>query len=154
RIASPEAARALAAAREKAKGPARAAIADAWLRCADRRRQEGKNAEAAAIYQELNRPEEPRPVRLAALRGELRSAGGQAGALVLALIGGTDADARTIAIGQIADLSPAALKTVAAGLGRLPPAGQVTVLGALAARGGRSQLPVALAAVKGQDESV
>jgi len=134
RIGTPEAGHILAAHRGQTTGPVRAALDDAWLRCADRRLQEGRTAEAAVIYRELNRPEELRPVRLAALRGTLRTAGDQAGAMVLDLLGSSDLAAKSIAIGQITDLSAGALKTVAASLDRLPPAVQATVSAALAAR--------------------
>jgi HEAT repeat protein len=154
KIASPEAARALAAARGKAEGQVRFWIADSYLLCADRRLREGNTAEAVAIYRELNRPREGRSIRLAALRGTLRCAGDAAGATILAIFGGKDADARAIAISAIGDLNAEALKTVAAGLDRLPPASQVMVLGALAARGDPSQKAVALAATRSRQENV
>jgi len=154
RIGTPEAEHFLAARRGQTTGPVRAALDDAWLRCADRRLQEGQTAAAAVIYRELNRPEEPRPLRLAALRGALRSAGAQAGAMTLDVLGGSDPAARAIAISEIMDLSAGALKTVAANFDQLPPAVQAAVLGALAARGDRSQMPAAVAAVKSADDNV
>ena len=57
--------------RGKAKGEVHLAISDAFLLCADRRLQEGKLAEAAAIYRKMHRAEEPAPIRLAALHGRL-----------------------------------------------------------------------------------
>jgi HEAT repeat protein len=154
KIATPEAAKSLAAARGKARGPVRLALTDAYLLCADRRLEEGKGEEAAAIYRELNRPEEPRPVRLAALRGLLSSAGDKAGEMVLELLGGTDADARAVATGQIDELKPGALKALARGLEKLPASSQVLVLGALAARGDKSQMPAAVAAAKSKNGEV
>jgi HEAT repeat protein len=153
-IGTPQATSVLVSAHGKAEGPVRAAIDDALLRCADRRLQDGGNAEAAVIYRKLNQPQEPAPIRLAALRGTLRTSGDQAGALVLDLLSGSDARAKAMAIGQIPDLSPGALKVVAAKLDKLPPVVQVTVFGALAARGDHSQMPVALAALKSGDENV
>jgi HEAT repeat protein len=154
RIGTSEAALTIAAARSKATGSLRAALADAWLRCADRRLAEGKTADAAAIYQALNSPKEPRPVRLAALRGRLRAGGDQAGALTLEVVRGDDATARAVAVGQLADASPAALKAVAAGLEQLTPNVRVVVLNALAARGDRALAAAALAAAKSSDEKV
>lgn len=151
KFATPEAAQALAAARGKAQGEAQLAITDAWLLCADRRLKDGKSADALAIYKELQKPEEARPVRLAALQGLLKSVGDQAGTMILEILSGTDADARAIAVGQVENLSAAALKPLAANFEKLPAASQVLVLNALAARGDRSQLPVALAAAKSQD---
>src|SRR5207248_133575 len=126
---------------------------DAWLRCADRHLAEGKAAEAAAIYNAF-KAEEPRPVRMAALRGALRAAGDNAGLLLLLMLASDDTDARAVATGTIAELGPGALKGVAAGLNRLPPAAQVAVLGALAARGERAYAATVLAATKSQDENV
>jgi HEAT repeat protein len=153
-IGTPQAMSVLVSAHGKAEGQVRAAIDDALLRCADRRLQEGSSAEAAVIYRKLNQPREPNPIRLAALQGNLRTSGDQAGALVLDLLAGNDAGAKAIAIGQIPDLNPGALKIVAGKLDKLPPPVQVTVFGALAARGDRSQMPVALAALKNSDDQV
>jgi HEAT repeat protein len=154
KLATPDAAKALAASRSKAQGELRLAISDAWLLCADKRLQEGKTAEAAAIYQELNKPEEARPTRLAALQGLLRTAGDQAGTMVLDILGKDDAGARAIAIGQIENLSAAALKPLAASIDKLSVGNQVLVLNAIAARGDKSQLPVALAAAQSTNEPV
>jgi len=154
RFATPEAAQALGIARTKAMAEARPAIADAWLQCADRRLKEGKAAEALAIYQALHKPDQPRPIRLAALQGVLKSVGDQAGTMILEILGGTDADARAIAVGQVENLSAGALKPLAANFEKLPAASQVLVLNALAARGDRSQLPVALGAAKNPEARV
>jgi HEAT repeat protein len=154
KLATPDAAKALSSARAKAQGEVRLAVSDAWLLCADKRLQEGKTAEAAAIYQELNKPEEPRPIRLAALHGILKAAGDQAGAMVLDILGKDDAGARAIAIGQIDSLSAAALKPLAASMNKLSVPNQVLVLNAIAARGDKSQVPVALAAAQSINEPV
>ncbi len=154
KIGNPEAERALAEARSKAKGELHLAVCDAYLQCANRRVREGKTAAAAAIYKELNRPDEPRPIRLAALLGVIRTAGDQAGKMCLEILAGPDAAARAIAIGQIENLNASALKPLADNLGRLPVASRVLVLNALAARGDRSQLPVALAAARSPDDAI
>jgi HEAT repeat protein len=154
RIPAPEAIRALAAAREKATGALRLSIGDAYLQQADRLLKEGQRVEASAMYRELSRPEEPRPIRLAALRGTLASAGDDAGTMVLRIFGGNDADAQAIAVAQLETLPAGALKTLAADMGKLPAPGQVLVLGGLAARGEKSQAPVAVAALKHTDETV
>lgn len=154
KLASPQAAGALAAARGKSQGEVRLAISDAYLRYAGQLLKDGKTAEAANIYGELNKPDEPRPVRLAALQGVLKTSGDQAGARILEILGGTDRDAQSIAVGQIESLSANALKPLAASIDKLPPASQVLVLTALAARGDRSQLPVALNASKNSNEAI
>ncbi len=154
KLATAESARALSAARGEAKGELRLAIDDALLRCADRRLLDGKTDDAAAIYRELRKAEEPRPIRLAALRGVLKTSGDQAGAMILEILGGDDAGARAIAIGQIEGLSAAGLKPLAANLEKLPPASQVLVLNALAARRDRSQMPAALTAARSSNDAI
>jgi HEAT repeat protein len=154
KIGTAEAAAALAAARKQAKGPTRLRISDAYLLCADRRIREGKTEAAAAIYRELDSPDEARPIRLAALHGVLRTLGDEAGPRMLTEIGGKDAGARAVALGHIATATPRALQALAAALGKLPPSGQIQVLTALAARGDRTLMPAALAAVKDKDEGV
>jgi HEAT repeat protein len=75
KIATADAAKALAAARAKAKGDARFRITDSYLLCADSLLRQGKAKEAAAIYTELNKPDEAKSVRLAAVQGLLKAAG-------------------------------------------------------------------------------
>jgi HEAT repeat protein len=154
KIGTPEAAKVLAEARSHAKDRVRLEIADAWLHCADQWASQGKTESATAIYRELNKKDEPRPIRLAALHGTLKTAGDKAGELALELLGDKDIDAQNIATGMIEEINPAALKTVAAGMDKLPAASQVKVLIALAARGDKSLMPIALAAAKGNDEAV
>ena len=154
RIPGKQAALALAQARPEAKGAVRAAIVNAQLAHADRLLKGGKVADAAAIYKELNTPSEARPIRLAALRGTIQTRGDQAGELVLEILAGSDAAARAIAIAQIGGLSAGALKGLAASMDRLPVPSRVSVITAIAARGDRSQLPVALAAARSDNAEV
>jgi HEAT repeat protein len=136
------------------QGPARLAVADASLLIADRLLRERRIEEARALYRELHQPKEARAIRLAAFRGLVRAAGDDAGAMILDALAGTDADARAVAIGEIATASPGALKALAARVDQLPVTVQVLMLGALAARGDRAQHSIALAAVKSPEESV
>jgi HEAT repeat protein len=154
KIGTPEAAKMLAEARGQTKDRARQEISDAWLHCADQWVTQGKTEAAAAIYHALNKDDESRPIRLAALEGTLKTAGDKAGDLILQLLAGKDADAQNIATSMIEDISPAALKTVAAGMDKLSAANQVKVLIALAARGDKGQMSTALAAAKSSDEVI
>ena len=79
KIDTPEAAAALAAARSNAKGDLRRAIDDSCLRVADRLASQGKTSQAADIYLDLCKPQEPRPIRMAALTGVLNIAHDQGG---------------------------------------------------------------------------
>lgn len=154
KIATPEAAKALAAARPKAKGELRFRICDAYKLCADRLREAGKADEAMAMYKALYQPAESRAVRLAALKGMLRAAGEKAGTMVLDLLAGADADARAIAGEHVAELSSAAVKALASGAHKLPAAGQVLLLGALAAKGDKAAAPAAATAAKSKNETL
>jgi len=75
KIATADAAKALAGVRTKAKGDVRFRITDSYLLCADNLLKQGKAKEAAAIYMELNKPDEAKSVRLAAVQGLLKAAG-------------------------------------------------------------------------------
>jgi HEAT repeat protein len=74
-IANADAAKALAAVRTKTKGDVRLRVSDSYLLCADKLLKQGKTKEAAAIYTELNKPDEAKAVRLAAKQGLLNTAG-------------------------------------------------------------------------------
>ena len=111
KLGTPEAAKALAAAQDKAKDEVRLAIGDAHLLCADKMLKEGKAKDAAVIYKELSNPQQPRPVRLAALRGMLDSAGEKRAAMIAEMLAGSDRDAKTIAATAKAEDDAASSKT-------------------------------------------
>jgi HEAT repeat protein len=154
RIPGEDSTNALSKGRKHTKGEVRTAIADALIVHADRILKDGKIAEATTIYAALNIPEEPRSIRLAALRGTIQSSGDKAGDLILRVLGENDAGARAVAIGQIENLSATALKPLAASLDNLTVPSRVSVITVIAARGDRSQLPVALAAARSADANV
>ncbi len=70
-IADSEATKALAQAKDKTSGQPklRVPVLDAYLKCADRLVAQGQKEKALAIYKELYKPDEPTPIRTAALRG-------------------------------------------------------------------------------------
>ena len=74
-IGTSEAAKTLGAFQEKAPEALRLAAADACLACAERLLADGKKAEAMLIYKSLSKPEQPKHVRLAAMRGLLAATG-------------------------------------------------------------------------------
>ncbi len=143
---TPEAARALADARKKAQGELRLCVGNAYLLCADKLAAQGKTVEAAAMYRELYEPGEP--ARLAALAGMIDTAGDGAGAIILKVLAGDDVAAQQTAITRTGQIPDAAVRTLVEGMEKLPPAGQMTLLGALASRGEKSALPAVLAALK------
>ena len=158
KIASPEAMKVLASLLVEHDFPPdrQLWIADAYLLCADRLLREGKTAQAKEIYSQLAQSQaEARSTHLAAFQGILKTASDdEVGPLILKKIAGNDADRKSIATAQIESIGPVPLKYLAANIDKLPPPSQVTLLGALAARKDKSQLPVALAAFKNKEESV
>jgi HEAT repeat protein len=62
----------LQAALPKATGPAKMAVADAALVCAERLLASGQRDQALALYAFLSAPEVPKPARLAAMHGIIR----------------------------------------------------------------------------------
>jgi HEAT repeat protein len=74
-IGTPEAAKALEAFQAKAPEELGLAVADAQLTCAERLLADGNNAEATKIYKALSKPDLPKHVRVAAMRGLLAAAG-------------------------------------------------------------------------------
>lgn len=137
----------------KAQGAVRKAVADALLAHADRLRKTDAVA-ASKVYAGLNSPDEPKPVRLAALRGIIQTDGDKAGATVLKILSGDDAGAKAVAVGQIESLTAGALKTLAGSLDKLTAPNQVAVVTAIAAKGDRTQAGVALSAAKSADAGV
>lgn len=76
-IGNAEAAKTLGEVQKKAAAPLQAAVADALLCCAERMLGAGQKLEAMAIYKGLNSEDQPKHVRLAAVRGLLAAAGKQ-----------------------------------------------------------------------------
>lgn len=154
KIATPEAAKALAAARSAARGDVRLRVSDAYLLCADKLLGAGKTAEAAAIYQELCVNDEPQAVRAAAMQGRLRAAGNRAAAIILEVLAGNDANAQKVAVRFTGQIDTAGVQTLAAGLAKLPPVAQVALLSGLGPRRDRAALPAVVQAVGSADPAV
>jgi len=74
RIATPAAAKTLAAAKDKTKGKVQLAVLDSYLKCADKMVADGKKAEALAIYKALGKADMPKPIRTAAVTGMINAA--------------------------------------------------------------------------------
>ena len=148
RIGGSEAARALTTARPTVPEKAKAAFDDGYLLAADSLLRSGKADEATAIYQSLCKCDGARAAGLAALQGVFIAAGDKRYDLVVQYLGAADADARQIAAGQIANLSDAQIKSLAAGAAKLPAAAQASILALADICGDRSLLPVAIEAAK------
>jgi len=155
KVGGPAAAKALADARKKAPEKARPAVVDALLLAADGMVAAGKKDDAAAIYTSLYVPDEPKAIRIAALRGLIASTGPKAVALLADILAGDDAQMQVIAVDLTRDLPGAdATRTLAALLPKVSASGKVALLGALAARGDAAAKPAVLEAMKADDEAV
>ena len=169
KIATPGAVDALVAAHIKARGEARAKIAQGLIVAADALLAAGKTGDAAGLYFEAAGvhfdfqppPAPPLPiedpaVRIAALCGlhEVAARDAYVVAKVEPLLAGDEARGRALGAWQLSSMSPAKLLAVAGGMAKLPSASQVAVLAAIRICGDPSLAPVAMAAAKSKDEAV
>ena len=155
KIGGAQAAAALKAGWADAPQQSKPAIADAYLRSADKFLKEGKRGEAAGIYVELDNPDLARPIRLAAIQGTLNAAGDKAAEMVLKMLAGDDPDRQAIAAGYVENIiGPASVETAAEQFPKLPASGQVLLLAALAFQGDKSAMPVAVAALESPNHDV
>ena len=135
RIATPDAAKALADLRRTAKGALRLAAADGSLRAARELRRRGQSDQASAIYKQLSARAWPPHVRVGAFLGLLAASPDEAPALVVRAMAGDDAALRATAIAQIPTLEgEGVVARFAAGLPAMPPDAQVLLIRALARR--------------------
>ena len=74
RIATPQATKALAEAKDNTKGKVQLAVLDSYLKCADKMVADGSKAEALAIYKALGGADMPKPIRTAAVTGMINAA--------------------------------------------------------------------------------
>ena len=154
KIGTREAQQTLAAARPKATGEVRLWIDDSCLLCADELLRAEKADEAHVIYEGLSRQGEPRATRMAALKGLLKTAGGQAAGIILEKLAGSDADARNVAVAFLITAECRTTYAVVAGMGKLPPDAQVTLLGVLGSKRYQWGRAAVLEVAKSQNEKV
>ncbi|MBI3117810.1 MAG: HEAT repeat domain-containing protein, partial [Candidatus Hydrogenedentes bacterium] len=133
RIATPEAVNALTGAYAGAPEATKMAVAEGLLAAGDRLSGEGKDKQAAAIYEGLLAPEAPESVRLGAFRGLAHTQPRQSMERVLEAMKGDDAKLRNFAAQLVAETTEGT-RRYAGALGKLPPAGQVALLRGLANR--------------------
>ncbi|MCX7426874.1 MAG: HEAT repeat domain-containing protein [Planctomycetia bacterium] len=155
RIGGPEALDILAARVTKAGVPTPQGLAVACLRSADRLLAEGKTDAALAIFNQMNNPGNPPPIRLAALRGLLAAAGDKRAETILQWLSGDDAMKQQLAAQQLNTLTgEAATKRLLDELPKLAAPGKILVLGALAARREKAVLPAVVAAADSDDAAL
>ena len=161
RIGTPEAARALGAFRTDAPESLRTVAAEASLAAAERLLRQGRQEDAARIYETLQAPEWPRHVRLGAFVGLLTARPGEAPDRVVRAITGDDPILGSVAVANVTalkDKDPATGATVAERLAsELPKASdevQALLIGALADCGEASALPAVVKAAAGPNPEV
>jgi len=76
KVADQRAIEALAKAKDKTTGKLKLLVLDAYLRCADRLVAQGDKAKALAIYRELSGQDQPKLIRIAAMRGMVNASSG------------------------------------------------------------------------------
>jgi HEAT repeat protein len=131
RIDDPCATEAIAKAKDKTTGALRTKVIDAYLQCADRLAAKGEKDAASAIYRKLYDVNETMPVRVAAVRGTIMTAGDKTGEKVVEFLKSRDPQMQTAAIGVLKNV--AKTDVIKAAAGELPNLGtvqQVQLIGA------------------------
>lgn len=155
RIATPEAAAALAAARSTVTAePLRAAVIDGSLDVAGQWARAGKTADAVKIYEQLRGSQWPRHARVGALVG-LLAAKPDAAALVVETLAGKDPVLRAAAIARVPSLKGDGVTARLAGqLPKLPADCQAPLIAALADRGDPAAMPAITKACSSESADV
>jgi HEAT repeat protein len=132
RIGGESAAKRLAEIRKKGEAKARLAATLAYLQCAEGLATQGRKEQAAAIYEELFKPGEPKLIRRGALVGTLALGGDRAVNGLMAVLGAGDAELRAVAIAQVQTLKADEVgERLSRELPKLPPADQALLLSAM-----------------------
>ncbi|MBN2089921.1 HEAT repeat domain-containing protein [candidate division KSB1 bacterium] len=155
KIACPMATKALADARMKVAGPLKNTVLDAYLMCADQMVKKGENASAAAIYQDVFSTEKELPIRSAALRGMIITAGEKTADVMLKVIK-TEQPPLQMVVFDLVRQYPVAkdLNQLTGVFSELAPTGKIQLLSALTDRGDVSVHDAILKAVKDENLDV
>jgi len=155
KIGTPEVEDKLVERLSSAVGDLRLQVAEAYLKCADRRLGAGELVPATAMYARLYAPTEALPIREAALRGLILAHPQEGIPLVREALGGSDVGMLRMALQLVRGLPGNAGTTVITEqLSKAPAPIQVFLLDALAERGDPSALPAVEKAAQSEDLSV
>ena len=155
RIDAPAATEAIAKAKDKVTGSLRAQVLDAYSQCAGRLAAKGQKDAAFAIYKQLYAASEPAPIRIAAVRGMITTAGDKTPETINEILKSGDKQMQTAAIGVLKDAAKTdVVKAAAEQLPNLGATQQIQLLTALAECGDKVALPAVLTAVKSTDSPV
>jgi HEAT repeat protein len=155
KIGGAKAAEALAKALPKADGQLLEVVRDAYLSTADGLLEAGKKDAAADIYHAMYKPNMPKHVRLAALRGIVAAGGEKTMPLLTEILTGTDRHMQASALRFLREVAgPEVTRSLADLLPKLPAETQVLVLQDFAVRGDAATLPAVKKAAQSQNETV
>ncbi len=155
KIACPMAAETLSNARTKVAGAVKTTVLDAYLMCADQLAKKGEKSAAAAIYQNVFETEKELPIRSAALRGVIKTAGDKTADVMLKVIK-NEAPALQIVAFDLVRKYPDTkdLNQISNVLPELTTVGKIQLLTALADRGDVSVREAVLKAIKDENLDV
>ncbi len=155
KIGGTKAARALDARRAGAEGQLAAVVRDAYLQCADGLLEAGNTDQAADIYHQMYKPDQPKHVRLAALRGIVAAGGEKTMPLLTEILTGNDPLMQASALRFLREVAgPETTKALTDLLPNLPSETQVMLLDDLAVRRDPAALPAIKQAATSRRETV
>jgi len=139
----------------KSEGRLLEVVRDGWLRGADQLLADGKKDQAAEIYHAMYKPNLPKHVRLAALRGIVAAGGEKTMPLLTEILTGTDRYMQASALRFLREVAgPETAKALTGLLPKLPAATQAMLLEDFAVRGDPAALPAVKKAAASQDEVI
>jgi HEAT repeat protein len=155
RIDDKSATDAIAKAKDKATGAVKTAVLDASLRCADRLAAKGQKDAAGAIYKQLYAAGEPMPVRVAAARGMIVTAGDKTSEVIVEMLKSADKPIQTVAIATLKEVAKTdVVKAAAEQTANLGVMQQLQLISALTDCGDKAALPAVVTAAKSTDAGV
>lgn len=131
-IDSPDSLSAIEAAHRGATAKKLKTTGDALLRCADRMSKQGSTESAHEMYMKIRNTVKHSSARLAAIHGQIATAGEKSADLILGILASDDRQARQVATGFVSELPESSLPGLLAGIDKLPTPSQsqlIVVLG-------------------------
>jgi HEAT repeat protein len=154
-IANDAATKALRQSLAGAKAPVRSAVAEGCILCAERLARDGKNKEAAEVYDEVRQADVPKPRKLEATRGAILARKSDGIPLLIEQLKSSDKAMMQLAFGVARELPGSEVAQALAGqLAQVSPERAALLLYALADRGDSAVLPAVLNAAKSGDKSI
>ncbi|HEY1599225.1 MAG TPA: PBS lyase, partial [Pirellulales bacterium] len=136
-------------------GPVRSAVAEGSILCAERLSRDGKNKEAAEIYDEVRKADVPKPRVLEATRGAILARGSDGIPLLIEQLKSADKAMFQIALGAARDLPGRDVaNALVAEIAQASPDRAPLLLYVLADRGDAAVLPAVLSSAQKGDKQV